>query len=346
MTRALLLWGGLGTALLVLSVLAGLAIGSVHLPIRHVSGILLQHIPLIADQITPDWPQSSEQIVMKVRLPRVVLALLVGASIGLAGAAFQGVLRNPLADPYTLGVSSGSSVGAALLIYFGLQYSLIGQWSVPLAAFAAGMLSLWLVLLLARANGAMRVETLILSGVVMQAFFGSIVSFLVALSDQSVNQILFWLMGSLSMRGWSYSAVLAPYAFIGFILLILHARQLNLFALGERHAAHLGIAVERTKLTILVIATILTAGAVSMAGVIGFVGLVVPHLIRLSAGPDYRLLLPVSMLGGAVYLLWADIIARTILAPMEIPLGVVTAFLGAPFFAYLLHKHKKAQERR
>lgn len=345
MKRALALWGGGGILLLLLSVLFSLAVGSVGMPIRQIAGILLHHLPLVGDQITVDWPKTSEQIIMKIRLPRVALALLVGASIATAGAAFQGVLRNPLADPYTLGVSSGCSVGAALVIYFGLQYALAGQWSVPLAAFVSGIFTLWLVLKLARTDGALRIETLILSGVVMQAFFGAIVSLLIALSKQTINEIVFWLMGSLAMRGWSYSAVFAPYVLAGFVFLTFYARALNLFALGERQAAHLGVHVERTKRVVLLAATLLTAGAVSMAGVIGFVGLIVPHLVRLLTGPDYRLLLPLSAIGGAIYVLWADTIARTMLAPMEIPLGVVTAFIGAPFFAYLLHKNKSTIRR-
>jgi iron complex transport system permease protein len=170
---------------------------------------------------------------------------------------------------------------------------------------------------------------------------GAIVSFMVSLSNKVINEILFWLMGSLAMRGWSYSAVIAPYWLIGFLVLLGYTRSMNLFALGERQAAHLGVNVEKTKLVVLVVATLITAAAVSVAGVIGFVGLIVPHLVRLLTGPDYRLILPLSAIGGGIYVLWADTIARTILSPTEIPLGIITAFLGAPFFAYLLHKHKK-----
>lgn len=336
-----MLWGGVGGMLLLLSILASLSLGTANLPVFQIAGILGKHIPWVGDYIDVNWQQSSEQIINKVRFPRVLLGILVGASLSVAGAAFQGVLRNPLADPYALGVSSGASVGAAFLIYFGLQMALFGQWSVPIVAFATGLISLFLVLRLAQIDGKLKMETLILSGVVMQAFLGAIVSFMVSVSKQVINEIIFWLMGSLAMRGWPYITIISPYLFIGLVVLLSYARSLNLLALGERQAAHLGVNVERTKLIVLVVATFITAAAVSVAGVIGFVGLIVPHLVRLLAGPDYRLIIPLSAIGGGIYVLWADTLARTLISPTEIPLGVITAFLGAPFFAYLLHKDKK-----
>lgn len=341
MKRKLMLGGGVGVILLLLSIVVSLSIGSAQLPITHIVGILAKHLPWIGSHIEVNWPQSSEQIINKVRIPRLLLGILVGAVLSIAGAGFQGVLRNPLADPYSLGVSSGASVGAAFLIYFGLQFAWFGQWSIPIVAFATGLISLFLVLRLAMIDGKLKMETLILSGVVMQAFLGAIVSFLVAISNQTINEILFWLMGSLSMRGWSYTYMILPYLVIGIVILLSYARSLNLLVLGERQAAHLGVHVERTKLIVLIASTLITAAAVSVAGVIGFVGLIVPHLVRLLVGPDYRLIIPLSAIGGGIYVLWADTLARTILSPTEIPLGVVTAFLGAPFFAYLLHKDKK-----
>ncbi|WP_430110492.1 FecCD family ABC transporter permease [Paenibacillus sp. B1-33] len=336
-------YGGAGIALLLLSVVGCLAVGSVRMPMGEIAQILLHHIPGMDQVIPVTWDDASAQIMMKVRFPRVLLALLVGAALGVAGTAFQGVLRNPLADPYTLGVSSGASVGAALLIYFGLQYALFGEWTIPVVAFATGVATLMVVIKLASEQGKIPIETLILSGVVMQAFLGSIVSFLVAMTNQTINEILFWVMGSLAMRGWSYTLVLAPYLAVGIVILIVYARPLNLLALGERQASHLGLHVERTKWAVLLTATMITAAAVSVSGVIGFVGLVVPHLLRLIVGPDYRYLIPLSAIGGAIYVMWADTIARTAFAPTEIPLGVVTAFLGAPFFAYLLMRNKRAK---
>ncbi|MDQ1910207.1 iron ABC transporter permease [Paenibacillus sp. GD4] len=341
MKRRLLLWGGCGLALLLISMTAALALGSVKVPFVQVWKIMLYHMPWVGGSIVPDWAVASEQIIWKVRLPRVVLGSLVGAALALAGASFQGVLRNPLADPYTLGVSTGASVGASFLILFGLHYALFGQWTVPVVAFVTGSLSLLAVLSLAKTNGKMQIETVVLAGVVMHAFLGAFVSLMVSMSKTVINEIVFWLMGSLALRGWAYSWVLLPYLAVGAVLLLSFGRAMNLFSLGERQAAHLGVNVERTKMLVLIAATLITAAAVSVSGVVAFVGLIVPHLLRMLIGPDYRLLLPLSMLGGAVYVLWADLLARTLLSPTEIPLGVVTAFLGAPFFAYLLKRRKK-----
>lgn len=342
MRRKVLVWGGAGSALLLFSVVISLSLGSAPLPLTEVWSILARQLPWIGEHIgLQGAAESSEQIVLKVRLPRVLLAILVGMCLSLAGAGFQGVLRNPLADPYTLGVASGAAVGAAFLILFDLHVALLGRWTIPIVAFATGLISLWIVLRLANVNGKFRLETLILSGVVVSAFLGSLVSFMVSMSDTVVNEIVFWLMGSLSLRGWSFAGVLLPYLAVGAAVLLLYSRDLNLFALGERQAAHLGIRVQRTRLVVLVVSTLITAAAVSIVGTIGFVGLVVPHLVRLMAGPDYRLLMPLAAIFGGVYVLWADTIARTALAPTEIPLGVVTAFLGAPFFAYLLRKNKQ-----
>ncbi|UQZ85986.1 Hemin transport system permease protein HmuU [Paenibacillus konkukensis] len=335
------MWGGAGILLLFLSVTISLSIGTVHVPLRDVWGILAHHLPVIGGSVQADWQPAAEQIIWKVRLPRVLLGMLVGAALGIAGAAFQGVLRNPLADPYTLGVSSGASVGAAFLILFGLQFALFGAWTVPVVAFVTGTLSLVTVIILARTDGKLRTETLVLAGVVMQAFLGAFVSLMVAMSKQVINEIVFWLMGSLAMRNWSYSLILLPYLTAGALVLLGFGRAMNLFALGERQASYLGVHVERTKLIALAAATLITAAAVSVSGVVAFVGLIVPHLLRLLVGPDYRLLLPLSLIGGAFYVLWADTLARTLLSPTEIPLGVVTAFMGAPFFAYLLKRGKR-----
>lgn len=325
--------------LLLLSVTLSLSFGSAQVPIGDVWRILFHAIPGIGDSIQPDWSPSDESIILKVRLSRVVLAILVGASLAIAGAGFQAVLRNPLADPYTLGVASGASVGAAFIILFGLQ-TFIGQWSIPVVAFTTGMTTLFIVYKLASTQGKSQLETLILSGVVVQAFLGAFVSFMVSLSGEVVNEILYWLMGSLSMRNWDYSLLLLPYLGVVVVILIGFSRSLNLLALGERQAAHLGVHVERAKLIVLVVSTLVTAAAVSVSGVIGFVGLVVPHLVRLIVGPDYRIIIPISTIVGGIYVLWADTIARIALSPREIPLGVVTAIIGAPFFAYLLNKHK------
>lgn len=341
MTRKVWLWGGSGIVLLFVSATIALSLGSAKLPIADVWGVVLSRLPLVGRLFDGDWASSTVQIVLNIRLPRIVLALLSGACLALAGAGFQGVLRNPLAEPYTLGVASGAAVGAAFLMLNGLQVFLFGLWTVPVVAFISGMLSLILVLRLANVQGKFKLETIILSGVVVSAFLSSVVSFMVSMSDQTINEIVFWLMGSLAMRGWPFALVLFPYLVVGALILYGFGRTLNLFALGERQAAHLGVNVTRARLAVLIVSTLLAAAAVSVVGTVGFVGLVVPHLVRLMIGPDYRYLLPLSTLFGAVYMLLADTVARTLLAPTEIPLGVVTAFLGAPFFIWLLRRSKK-----
>lgn len=338
--RKIGIWGGIGILLLFISIIISLSIGTAKLPLSHVWGILAQQIPFIGDYVQSYWAESSEQIILKVRLPRVILALLVGACLSLAGVGFQGVLRNPLADPYILGVSSGAAVGAAFIILFGLHTTIFGIWTLPIVAFITALISLMVVLRLANVQGQYKLETIILSGVVVSAFLGSFVSLMVSMSDKVINEIVFWLMGSLAMQGWSFIYVLLPYLVIGFIVLIAFSQHLNIFALGERQAAHLGIKVKRTRLIILITSTFITAAAVSIVGTIGFVGLVVPHLVRLIVGPDYRVIIPITAIFGALYVLWADTLARTLLSPTEIPLGVVTAFLGAPFFGYLLRRSK------
>lgn len=327
--------------LLAVSIVVSLSIGSAGISVLDVWGILIHQLPWLADEPVTYSP-GEVAIVTQVRLSRVLLAVLVGACLALAGTGFQGVLRNPLADPYTLGVASGCSVGAAFIILFGLQAAL-GMWTIPLVAFCTGTVTLLGVFWLSRNKGVMQIETLILSGVIIQSFLGAFVSFMVSMSQTVVNQILFWLMGSLAMRSWDNVYMLIPFLAVGLPLLLVYGQSLNLFVLGERHAAHLGIRVERTKLIVLISSTLLTAAAVSVSGVIGFVGLVVPHLIRLLVGPDYRLITPLSAIGGGVFVLWADTLARNVLSPKEIPLGVVTALIGAPFFAYLLHRRKLKQ---
>ncbi|MEI7026020.1 FecCD family ABC transporter permease [Paenibacillus sp. y28] len=341
MRRKLLLFGGAGLLILACSMVISLSMGTAPLPVVQVWRVLLHELPFLGGLIDADWPQASEQIIWKVRFPRVALALLVGAALSIAGTGFQGVLRNPLADPYTLGVASGAAVGAAAVILFGLQLAWLGPWTIPAAAFITALISLWLVFRLAAIQGKLQLETLILSGVVVQAFLGAIVSYLVSLSRQTVNEVIFWMMGSLAMKGWSYTLVLLPYAAAGLLILLRYGRDLNLLALGERQAAYAGVNVERTKLIVLLVSTLVTAGAVSVSGTIGFVGLIIPHFVRLIIGPDYRLILPLSALFGGIYLLWADTLARMLLSPTDIPLGVITAFLGAPFFAYLLYQRKK-----
>lgn len=320
--------------LLILSIIFCVMSGSVSLPFQVTGKIILSHLPFF--DIDPSWTTAQESIVWNLRLPRVFLALIVGAMLSTSGVAFQGILRNPLADPYILGVSTGAAFGAALAIVFFQGSSFFGQSVLPLFAFVGGLLSLAFVFTLSKHNGQFERETLILAGVVVQALLGAFLSFLIAVSGQQMQEIIFWMMGSLASSTWQDVMTLLPYLLIGLVYLLFQKRELNAIALGERAATHLGINVERKKIIILVIGSLLATSAVSIVGIIGFVGLIIPHLMRLLVGPDHRILLPVSTLAGAVFLLWSDTIARTLLQSQEIPIGVITAFVGAPFFAYLL----------
>lgn len=320
--------------LLLISIVFSVMTGAVSLPFHITWQILLNHLPFL--NLDTSWTIAQETIVWHLRLPRVFLALIVGAMLASSGVAFQGILRNPLADPYILGVSSGAALGAATAIVFFRSTTLLGQLSLPLFSFIGGLLSLGFVLALSKQQGQHDRETLLLAGVVVQSLLGAFLSFLIAISGQQMQEIVFWMMGSLANRTWQDVGVLVPYFLIGLTYLLFQQRDLNVIALGERAATHLGMNVERKKIITLVVGSLLTAAAVSVVGIIGFVGLIVPHLMRLLVGPDHRILLPVSTIAGAIFLLWSDTLARTLLESREIPIGVITAFVGAPFFAYLL----------
>lgn len=327
--------------LLFITIITSISLGSSGISFADVWGILWHSLPFNADA-QQYYTKGEIAIVTQVRLSRVLLATLVGACLALAGVGFQGVLRNPLADPYTLGVASGSSVGAAFIILMGYQM-LIGIWTIPFVAFVTGIATLLGVVALAHYRGSMQIQTLVLAGVIVQSFLGSFVSLMVSMSNGVVNEILFWIMGSISMKSWEHIYILVPFLVISIPILVYYGQVLNLFSLGEREAAYMGVNVERSKMIVLMICTLLTAAAVSVSGVIGFVGLVVPHLLRLMVGPDYRLLIPLSAIGGGIYMIMADTIARLALSPKELPLGIITALIGAPIFTYLLAKknHKE-----
>ena len=273
-------------------------------------------------------------IVVDLRLPRVLLGVLVGGSLAMAGATFQAILRNPLAEPYILGISGGASVGAVLVLALGLASE--ASWALPLAAFAGALVAIVLVF---RVATAMDVRVLLLAGVVVGAFFSACIAFILAVSDaRTVQSAVLWIMGSLAGAGWRDVTLTAAYSLPAALLLLTLARPLNLMAIGEETAQYLGTDVERVKRLSLGVAALLTAAGVAVAGVIGFVGLVVPHAVRLLVGSDHRVLLPLSFLAGAAFLTLADLVARLVLAPTEVPIGVITAFVGVPFFLLLLRR--------
>jgi len=324
-----------------LSLVTSVGIGSVRISPIELIRMLLAAMPGLGQQVATTWPDSHWAIIWRIRLPRVVLASLVGSSLAVAGATFQGLFRNPMADPFVIGVSSGAAVGAVIAMLLGLQSALFGLGAVPLFAFAGGVLAILVVYSLSRTRGGVPVATLLLSGIAVSSFLSAVVSVLVFFSQEKVGPIVFWLMGGMSGSDWTRVKLLLPYTGIGLVILLAYAREINLLLLGEESAQQLGVEVTRTKLHLLISGAVLTAASVSVTGIIGFVGLVTPHVIRLVWGPDYRLLMPASALGGAVLLVLADALARTVVAPGELPVGVITSLLGAPFFLYLLHRKRK-----
>jgi len=282
--------------------------------------------------------EMHRNILFELRLPRVFLGLLVGGGLALAGSVFQALLRNPLAEPFILGISGGAAAGAVLVIALGLVAA--GSVVLPAAAFAGALLAILLVFgVAAAADRRLDVRVLLLAGVVVGSFFTAVIAFILSLSEaRAVRTAIVWMMGSLYGADWSNVAVVAGYTLPAALVLLGLARALNLMAVGEETAAYLGADVEKVKRVAYIVASLMTAAGVAVAGVIGFVGLIVPHGIRLLVGSDQRILLPLSFLAGAAFLCLADLLARVVLAPIEIPIGVITAFLGVPLFLVLLRR--------
>ena len=284
------------------------------------------------------WKDTDKVIILQIRLPRIILAAIVGFSLSVAGVVFQALFRNPLADPYILGISSGSAVGAILAIITGAGLSFL---SIPAASFCGALLTIILVLGIARTGYGFHTNTLLLAGVIVGFFFSAVIMFLVSITrDERIHSIIFWLMGDFSLSKYSEILIVAPLVIIGFCIIYLYAHPLNLIVVGEETALQLGIEVEKVKRLLLIVASLMTGVVVSVSGVIGFVGLIVPHMMRMVFGSDHRLLLPASGLFGLSFLVIADTIARTVLAPVELPVGVITAIFGAPFFIYLLRRKR------
>ncbi|WP_428934476.1 FecCD family ABC transporter permease [Streptomyces sp. ACT015] len=332
-----LLTAGLALALLALIPVAA-SLGAYPVPVGDVLASAQHRIGLGGTGLD----RVAESVLWNVRFPRIVLALLVGASLGCAGALMQGVFGNPLAEPGVIGVSSGAAVGAVGAIAFDLTF--LGTWTVTLFAFGSGLATSLLVYTMSRSGGRTEVVTLILTGIAVNAFGGALIGLFLFFADTAaVNQITFWQLGSLSAATWPKVLAVLPCAVLGLAVAPLYARRLDLLALGERPARHLGVDVERLRLVLVLVIALLTAAAVSVSGIIGFVGLVVPHLLRMLAGPGHRFLVPASALLGALVLLAADLTARTVAAPAELPLGVLTALLGSPFFFWLLRRTRRRQ---
>ncbi|WP_442810861.1 FecCD family ABC transporter permease [Streptomyces sp. Wh19] len=334
---AFALTAGLLAALLVCCLLSA-GLGAYSIPLGDVLGSVQHRLGLGGAALD----RVGESVLWNVRLPRVVLALLVGASLGCAGALMQGVFGNPLAEPGVIGISSGAAVGAVASIALGLSF--FGNWTVTVCAFAAGLVTVLLVYALSRSGGRTEVVTLILTGIAVNAFAGALIGLFIFFADNAqISQITFWQLGSLAQATWPKVLAVLPCAVLGLLVAPFHARKLDLLALGERPARHLGVDVERLRIVLVLVVALLTAAAVAVAGIISFVGLLVPHLLRMANGPGHRFLIPGSALGGALVLVVGDLAARTVADPAELPLGVLTALFGSPFFFWLLRRTRRKQ---
>jgi iron complex transport system permease protein len=315
--------------LLILTMIIAIAIGSTSISPEVVTKILLyEFIP-----IDKTWNPSYEVIIKDIRLPRVLLGALVGAALSTSGCAMQGLLKNPMADPYIIGISSGAAVGASLAFLLFLPVQLI--------SFAFATVSIFVVYSISKVGSKVPVDTLLLSGIAVGSFLGAITYFIIYISG-TPHQVIFWLMGGLWTADWEKVKITAIMIIFGVFILYRQGWNLNVMLLGEEQASNLGINAEHVKRYVLLFASFITAAAVSVSGIIGFVGLIIPHFMRILVGPDHRILLPSSTLAGAIFLVFSDTLARTIMEPVELPVGIITALFGAPFFIYLLRKRRKS----
>ncbi len=338
--------------LLIGSMLFGVGLGTFRISPGESIAILLDRASLLhtvqrfLGWIGIDWgahfTHQQSAVLWAIRLPRVLQAAIVGAGLSIAGASLQGIFRNPLADPGVIGVSAGASLGAVASIVSGV--AIFGRFTTPVFAFVAGLLTAMLVYSLARFQGRTEVVTLILTGVAINAIAGALTGFVITIAnDAELRGITFWSLGSVGGATWKSFSAMLPFAILGFVLLPRWGSALNLFVLGEKEARHLGVSTETVRVGVLILAALITGSSVAFTGTISFVGLVVPHAIRLAVGPDHRVLLPASALAGASLLVLTDLLARTVASPIEMPLGVVTALLGGPAFLLLLSRTRRQQ---
>jgi len=337
-------WLAAGVGAVAVAAVLGLAIGPVALNPLAVAAEVLNLLPGVSihSGLTP----QEAAIVTQLRLPRVALGLLVGSMLALAGGCYQGVFRNPLADPYLLGVAAGAGLGATAAVALGVATGIEGgaraSGLVPAFAFAGALLGVFLAYGLGAAGAKVRTPTtLLLAGVAVVAFLTAIQTYILQRNLETIREVYTFILGSLATSGWSEVRLALPYAAVAAVVVLAHRRELDVFSVGDEEAASLGLHPQRSRLLLLIAASLGTAAAVAVSGLIGFVGIIVPHMIRLIAGTSYRLILPLSMFFGGAFLVLSDLLARTILPPTEVPIGVVTAFLGAPFFVLVLRSAKR-----
>lgn len=328
--------------LLVASIIVASGAGAVHIPSHEIVAMLLNRMGLA--HFNTRWPQSDETIILQIRLPRVLAAGIVGAALSVAGVLFQGLLRNPLADPYVIGTSGGAAFGATLGAVLFSHFSVLGFGAIPALAFLGAVGTMVLVFRFSRVGGRTPVVTLLLVGFAVSVVLGYTVSFLLIVNERfelNTRIIYAWLLGGISIEHWSQLGLIALLVGAGTAGAIMRSRSLNAFALGEESAEYLGVAVEREKAAVIVVGSLLTAAAVSAGGLIGFVGLIVPHFLRLLFGPNHLRLLVLAALGGAAFLVVADLLARIVMPPNELPVGILTALVGGPAFLLLLRRTKR-----
>ena len=335
---------GVGAAVLSVALLgvalASLTMGPVGIPLTHVASVLLGNLGLDA------WTHTTTErlVIEELRLPRIIVGGCVGMALGVAGATMQGLFRNPMADPGIIGVSSGGAVGAVVAIALGISSAF--YMALPLFSFLGAMAAAFLVYGIAWVGGRFSMATLLLAGVAVGSFLGAVISAVIVLvpTNESLREILFWLAGGLEARSWEHVGLVAPPILAGLLLIVAMSRDLNLLMLGDDDARSMGVWVGLTRSVLLTAAALVTGVAVAVSGIIAFVGLVVPHMLRLVFGPDHRILIPLSALGGGIFVVLADTIARTVIQPAEFRVGILTAFVGAPFFILLLMRNKRRAE--
>ena len=330
------------TGILLLVFIFSLNIGFSHIPFDNILKILAKNVPILGDFVEfSGFSEVQESIIIHIRLPRVLGGALVGVALAVAGVAYQGIFRNPMADPYTIGAMGGASFGAAVAIVLGVGVALLGVNTVPIFAFIGALLSVFLVYAISREGPRVPITTLILSGLTVTIFFNALVTYLKLIAGERLHALTFWIMGGFTYTNWTDVSTIFPLVIIGTIVVYLYARDLNILVLGEEQAQHLGVELEKVKKILLAAGALITAAAVSISGLIGFVGLIIPHLTRILVGPDHRILLPTSAIVGASFMMICDALARVIIAPTELPVGVITAVTGGPFFIYLLRRKSR-----
>jgi iron complex transport system permease protein len=325
----------------VLLVILAISIGAAHITPLNVLKVILKGIPIIGDYISGEVSSTYSLIIFSVRMPRVVMASFVGMGLAVVGASFQSLFKNPMADPYVLGVSSGAALGAAIAIVIKLSSVVLSTSITTLFAFIGAILTTVLVYSIAQVRGMVTTTNLLLAGTAVSFFMSAMISIIMVFNQQDVDKIVFWMMGSFNASSWKNIIIIAPIITVSTVVIYFFYKDFNLMLTGDENAKSLGVETEKLKKLIVLLSSMIVAVCVSFSGIIGFVGFLIPHMVRLIFGPNNKALIPFSALGGAIFLLLADTVARTIAAPAELPVGAVTSLIGAPYFIYLLIKMKR-----